>query len=213
MMKRMMIATLIGLVLGGGALSAKTIATVNGYPITQKEADAFVKKVTKGRATYSMLKKKDRKRVIKELATNKLLSRTAAKELTRKEKKAIWTDWYIRKHYKELMKKAEKELTVDEKYMADAELWVRKKSRDVNVTEEEMKKEYEKRKKLFKNPKTGKIVPYEQVKPLIYMELKKMKFVKEFMKNAKIDYNPKPKKSTAKPKKKSETKKKSEPKK
>jgi vancomycin resistance protein YoaR len=207
MVKRIVTATLIGLTLGGSALSAKTIATVNGYPITQKEADAFVKKVTKGRATYSMLKKEDRKRVIKELATNKLLTRTAAKELTKKEKRAIWTDVYIRKHYKELMKKAEKELTVPEKYMADAELWIRKKSRDINVTEEEMKAEYEKRKKLFKNPKTGKITPYEKVRPLIYMELKKMKFVKQVMKNAKIDYNPKPK-STKKSNKNSDDKKK-----
>ena len=84
MMKRMMMATLIGVALGGSVLSAKTIATVNGYPITQKEADAFVKKVTKGKATYSMLKKEDRKRVIKELATEKLLTRLAAKELSRK---------------------------------------------------------------------------------------------------------------------------------
>ena len=197
MMKRIVVATILGIAMGGVALSAKTIATVNGYPITQKEADAFVKRVTRGRATYSMLKKADRKRVIKELATNKLLTRTAAKELTKKEKRAIWTDVYIRKHYKELMQKAEKELTVPEKYMADAELWVRKKSRDVNVTEEELKTEYKKRKKLFKNPKTGKVASYEQVKPLIYMELKKMKFVKQFMKNAKIDYNP-PTKSSKK---------------
>jgi hypothetical protein len=198
MIKRIVTVTLLGLALGGSALSAKTIATVNGYPITQKEADAFVKKVTKGKATYSMLKKEDRKRVIQELATNKLLTRTAAKELTKKEKRAIWTDVYIRKHYKELMKKAEKELTVPEKYMADAELWIRKKSRDINVTEEEAKKTYEKRKKFFKNPKTGEIAPYEKVRPLIYMELKKMKFVKQVMKDAKIDYNPKPKKSSKK---------------
>jgi vancomycin resistance protein YoaR len=195
MMKRIVAVTILGLALGSGLLAAKTIATVNGYPITLKEADAFVKKVTKGQATFSMLKKKDQKRVIQELATNKLLTRTAAKELTKKEKRAIWTDVYIRKHYKELMKKAEKELTVPEKYMADAELWIRKKSRDINVTEDELKAEYKKRKKLFKNPKTGKVAPYEQVKPLIAMELKKMKFVKQVMKNAKIDYNPKPKSS------------------
>jgi len=191
-MKRIVMAIIVGMVVGGAALSAKTIATVNGYPITLKEADAFVKKVTRGKATYSMLKKKDQKRVIQELATNKLLTRTAAKELTKKEKKAIWTDVYIRKHYKELMKKAEKELTVPEKYMADAELWIRKKSRDINVTEDEVKATYEKRKKFFKNPKTGKIAPYEQVRPLIFMELKKMKFVKQVMKDAKIDYHPKP---------------------
>jgi len=203
-MKRYILAALLGL--GTISLQATVIATVNGYPITLKEANQFVKKVTRGRATYSMLKKEDRRRVIRELATNKLLTRTAAKELKRSEKKVIWTDYYIRKHYKELMKKAEKELTVDEKYQADAELWVRKHAASIPVSEEEMKAEYKKRKKLFKDPKTGKILPFEKVKPLIEFELKKIKFVKQFMEKAKIDYNPKPKKSSKKGSKKSDKK-------
>jgi hypothetical protein len=190
-MKRIAGIALITLAMGSTALSAKVIATVNGYEITQKEADAFVKRVTHGRATYNMLKKKDRQRVIKELATQKLITRTAAKELSKKEKLAIWTDFYIRKHYKELQQKAKKELSVPEKYMADAELWVRKNAVKIPVTDAELKAEYEKRKRLFKNPKTGKIVPFEKVKPLIAAEVKKMKFVKEFMKKAKINYHPK----------------------
>ena len=202
-MKRIAAIALLTLFTGMSTLSAKVIATVNGYEITQKEADAFVKRVTRGRANYSMLKKKDRKRVIQELAKQKLLTRTAAKELSKKEKLAIWTDFYIRKHYKELQKKAKKELTVPEKYMADAELWIRKNAVNIPVTEEELKAEYEKRKKLFKDKKTGKIVPFEKVKPLIAVELKKMKFVEQVMKDAKIDYNPKPKAAAKKkPKKK-----------
>ena len=192
-MKRIAAIALLTLFTGMSALSAKVIATVNGYEITQKEADAFVKRVTRGRANYSMLKKKDRKRVIQELAKQKLLTRMAAKELSRQEKLAIWTDFYIRKHYKELQKKAQKELSVPEKYMADAELWIRKNAVKIPVTEEELKAEYAKRKKLFKDKKTGKIVPFEKVKPLIAVELKKMKFVQQVMKDAKIDYNPKPK--------------------
>jgi len=194
-MKRFVISALIGM--GALSLNATVIATVNGYPITLKEANQFVKKVTRGRATYSMLKKEDRRRVIQELATNKLLTRTAAKELKRSEKKVIWTDYYIRKHYKELMRKAEKELSVEDKYRADAELWVRKKSAKIPVTEEEMRAEYKKRKKLFKDPKTGKILPFEKVRPLIEFELKKIKFVKQMMEKAKIDYNPKPQKKKA----------------
>jgi len=199
-MKRYLLAAMIGM--GGVTLHATVIATVNGYPITLKEANKFVKKVTRGRATYSMLKKEDRRRVIQELATNKLLTRTAAKKLKRSEKKVIWTDYYIRKHYKELMKKAEKELSLEDKYQADAELWVRKESAKIPVTEKEMKAEYEKRKKLFKDPKTGKILPFEKVKPLIEFELKKIKFVKQFMEKAKIDYNPSSKKSSKKTNKK-----------
>ncbi|ADV46617.1 hypothetical protein [Nitratifractor salsuginis] len=192
-MKRIAGIALIAVTMGVTALSAQVIATVNGYEITKKEADAFVKRVTHGRATFNMLKKKDQKRVIKELATQKLLTRTAAKELSKKEKLAIWTDLYIRKHYKELQQKAKKELSVPEKYMADAELWVRKNAAKIPVTDEELKAEYKKRKKLFKDPKTGKILPFEKVKPLIAFEVKKMKFVKEFMKKAKINYHPKAK--------------------
>lgn len=194
-MKRIAGIALITVAMGMTTLSAQVIATVNGYEITKKEADAFVKRVTRGKATFNMLKKADQKRVIKELATQKLITRTAAKELTRKEKLAIWTDFYIRKHYKELQQKAKKELSVPEKYLADAELWVRKNAAKIPVTDEELKAEYEKRKKLFKDPKSGKILPFEKVKPLIAFEVKKMKFVKEFMKKAKINYHPKAKAS------------------
>ncbi len=192
-MRRITGITLIALSIGAATLSAKVIATVNGYEITQKEADRFVKRITKGRANFSMLKRKDQKRVIKELAHQKLITRTAAKELSKKEKLAIWTDLYIRKHYKELQQKARRSLSVREKYLADAELWIRKKSANIPVSEEEIKAEYQKRKRLFKDPTSGKILPLKRVRPLIAMEIKKRKFIKEFLKKATIDYAPKAK--------------------
>jgi hypothetical protein len=177
-------------------ISAKVIAKVGGYPITLKEANQFVKRATRGKATYSMLKSSDKKRVIKALATDKFVMETATRRLNRKEKYAIWVDLYVRKHYKELLAKAKKELTVKEKKAANADLWVRKKSSKIKVTEAELKKAYRKNKKLFKNRKTGKVAPYSKVKPFLKMQVQQQKFIKKLMKNVKIDYNPKT--STAK---------------
>jgi hypothetical protein len=171
-------------------ISAKTIATVNGYPITLQEANAFVKKVTRGKATYDRLKSADKKKVIKALATDKLVMETATRNLNRKEKYAVWVDLYVRKHYKEILAKAKKNLTVKEKKAANAELWVRKRSANIRVTEAEMKEAYRKNRRFFKNKSTGKIAPYSKVRPIIKMQIKQQKFVKRLMKNAKINYHP-----------------------
>ncbi len=189
-MKRIARVALLGFLIGGTLVSAKTIARVNGYAITLKDANSFVKRATKGKATYYMLKKNDRRRVIQELARRTFLTHTASKELSQKEKLAVWTELYIRKHYKELQRKAKSSLSVNEKYLADTDLWVRKNAFKIPVTEAEMKAEYNKHKKLFKDRRTGKIVPFEKVKTLIAVELKKRKFVKGFLKKMKINYSP-----------------------
>jgi hypothetical protein len=173
--------------------SAQTIATVNGYPITLKEANSFVKKATRGKATYSKLRPADKKRVIKALATDKLVMETATRSLNRKEKYAVWVNLYVRKHYKDILARAKKELSVKEKKAANADLWVRKKSSRIKVSEAEIKQAYRKNKKFFKNRKTGKVAPYSKVKQLIKMQLQQQKFVKGLMKKAKINYHPKTK--------------------
>ena len=190
-MKKKYAFVFAALMAGVSALSATVVATVNGYPITLKEANAFVKVATKGQASYTQLSKKDRKRVIKAVATDKLVMKSAVRELSKKEKQAVYVDFYVRKNFKSILKKAEKELSTREKEAAAADLWVRKKSVSVKVSEEELKKAYEKNKKFFKNRKTGKTASFEQVKPLLYMQLRQKKFVAKLMKNAKIDYNPK----------------------
>jgi hypothetical protein len=178
------------------SVDAKVIATVNGYPITLKEANALVKKITRGKATYSKLKPADKKKIIKALATDKLVMETATRSLSKREKSIIWVDAYVRKHYKEILAKAKKDLTVREKKIANADFWIRKKASRIKVTEAEMKKAYKKNKRFFKNRKTGKIAPYSKVKPILRMEIQKQKFLKQLMKKAKINYNPKA--STAK---------------
>ena len=177
----------IALVVGGSSLSAKVIATVNGYPITLKEANAFVKKATRGQASYSMLKKSDRKKVIRAIATDKLIMEEAKQEVPAKDQELLITDYYVRKHYKELARKAKKSLGKRERNMAVADAWVRKKSMKYEVSDEEIQKVYEKSKKFFKDKNTGKIVPLEKVKPIIALQLRQKKFVEDLMKDAKIE--------------------------
>ena len=198
MVKKLLTGSLLILALGTTTLSAKVIATVDGYPITQKEADAFVKKATRGKATYNMLKKSDRQKVVKAIATDKLIIEKAKEEVPAAVQKQLITEYYIRTHIKELEKKAQKSLSKRQKGMAVADAWVRKKSADINVTDEEIQAVYKKSKKLFKNKKTGKIVPLEKVKPLIEMQLKQKKFVQQLMKEAKIEMGSKGLKKSAK---------------
>jgi hypothetical protein len=179
----------------GGALSAKVIATVNGYPITSSEANEYIKMVSKGKIkSYTELSAKDRKRLIDALATDKFVVKEANREVKKNVKKSIYVDFYVRKHFKELMEKANKELSRKEKETAVADIWLRKKASSIKVSDKELKEVYRKNKKLFVDKKTGKAIPYSKVKPLIKMQLQQKKYVERLMKHAKIDYNPSTKK-------------------
>ena len=197
-MKRVINTIAVGVLLFSGIATAKVIATVDGYPITLKEANAFVKKATRGQATYMMLKKKDRMMVVRAIAADKLIIHRAAEAVPSRDKTLLITDLYVRKHFKELAKKAEKSLSKREKEMAVADAWVRKSSASIPVSDAEVKKTYEKNKRFFKNRKTGKIAPLEKVKPLIVMQLRQKKFVEQLMKNAKIEMGSKGLKTTGK---------------
>ena len=170
-------------------VSAKVIATVNGYPITSGEANKYIKMVTRGKITnYTKLSKADRKKLINALATDKFVVKEANREVPKNKKQLVYLDFYVKKHYKELIKKAEKDLSKKEKETAVAEAWVRKKASRYKVSESEMKTIYNQNKKLFKNKRTGKIVPYSKIKPVIKMQLQQKKFVEQLMKHAKIQY-------------------------
>ena len=157
-MKKFMTMAFLAFALLGTSVSAKIIAKVNGYPITEKEANAVLKVVTKGKVKYSQLRPKDKRALIKRLAVNKLVVKTAYKSLSKKER-----DFVI------------------------ANAWMGQKARRVKVTEAEMKAAYKKNKRLFKDKK-GKIVPYKKVRALIKMQLQQKKVVDRLMKKAKIVY-------------------------
>ena len=120
-MKKLIAAFAVILALTTSSISAKVIGTVNGYPITEKEANDLLKVLTKGKVKYSQLKPQDKKEVVKRLAVDKLVVKTAYRSLSKKER-----DFII------------------------ANAWMAKKIRHVKVTDAEARRAYNKNKQLFK---------------------------------------------------------------
>ena len=120
-MKKLFAAFAVILALTTTAVTAKVIGTVNGYSITEKEANALLKVLTHGKVKYSQLKPQDKREIVKRLAVDKLVVKTAYKSLSKKER-----DFII------------------------ANAWMAKKIRGVKVTNAEAKRAYNKNKQLFK---------------------------------------------------------------
>ena len=120
-MKKLVTTALLTGLLSVGTLNAKVIATVNGYPITEKEANQLLKVLTKGKVKYSQLSPKDKQQIVKRLAVDKLVIKTAYKSLSKRER-----DFVI------------------------ANAWMAKKIRGIRVSDAEAKKAYNKNKALFK---------------------------------------------------------------
>jgi len=138
------------------SISAKVIATVNGYPIYDKEVNAFLKLATNGKAKYKNLSKKDKRALIDRVAVDKLVLKTALKEITMEEKNQII-----------------------------AGFWLRKRSAKQKVSDKEVKSAYTENKKFFKD-KEGKVIPFAKVKDMIKTSLLQKKAVSKMMKKAKI---------------------------
>ncbi len=138
------------------AVSAKTIGTVNGYPIDEKEANAFLKIATKGKVTYNRLRSKDKKALVERLAIDKLVLRTAMKEISKKEQESII-----------------------------AGFWLRKKASKYKISDKEVKQAYTENKKFFKDKK-GKTIPFSKVKEMIRNSIAQKKAVAKMIKKAKI---------------------------
>jgi len=147
---------LLATVLVSGTLMAKTVGKVNGYSISQKDADRFVKQVTKGKLKFNSLKETDKKDVIMRLATDKLI-----------------------------LKHAYKDTPVGQQQQIITNVWLRKKASREKVTDKEVKDAYNKNKNFFKDKK-GKIVPFKKAKVMIKESLLERKAVARLMKKAKI---------------------------
>ena len=120
-MKKLITSLAILTTLATTAVSAKVIGTVNGYPITEKEANNLLKVLTHGKVKYSQLSRKDKEQIVKRLAVDKLVIKTAYRSLSKKER-----DFII------------------------ANAWMAKKIRNIKVSDAEAKKAYNKNKALFK---------------------------------------------------------------
>jgi LysM repeat protein len=155
-MKKMMV---IFALLATVGLSAKTIATVNGYAIDEKEANAFLKIATKGKLTYNRLRKKDKIDLVQRLAVDKMVLKTALKETKKKEQENIIAGY-----------------------------WLRKKASKYTISDKEMKKEYQKNIAILKDKK-GKTIPFSKVKEMIRNSMAQKRAVGKMMKKAKIVMN------------------------
>jgi len=140
-------------------LSAKTIATVNGYAIDEKEANAFLKIATKGKLTYNKLRKKDKIDLVQRLAVDKLVLKTALKETKKKEQENIIAGY-----------------------------WLRKKASKYKISDKEIKEAYKENKKFLKDKK-GKTIPLAKVKEMIQNSIAQKRAVAKMMKKAKIVMN------------------------
>ena len=120
-MKKLITAFAVIAALTTTTITAKVIGSVNGYSITEKEANNLLKVLTHGKVKYSQLKPKDKREIVKRLAVDKLVIKTAYRSLSKKER-----DFVI------------------------ANAWMAKKIRGVKVTNSEAKRAYNKNKQLFK---------------------------------------------------------------
>jgi len=120
-MKKLITSLAVIAALTTTAVTAKVIGSVNGYSITEKEANNLLKVLTKGKVKYSQLSPKDKKEIVKRLAVDKLVVKTAYRSLSKKER-----DFVI------------------------ANAWMAKKTRGIKVSTAEAKKAYNKNKALFK---------------------------------------------------------------
>ena len=120
-MKKLITAFAVIVALTTTTITAKVIGSVNGYSITEKEANNLLKVLTHGKVKYSQLKPKDKREIVKRLAVDKLVIKTAYRSLSKKER-----DFVI------------------------ANAWMAKKIRGVKVTNSEAKRAYNKNKQLFK---------------------------------------------------------------
>ena len=120
-MKKLITAFAVIAALTTSTITAKVIGSVNGYSITEKEANRLLKVLTHGKVKYSQLKPKDKREIVKRLAVDKLVIKTAYRSLSKKER-----DFVI------------------------ANAWMAKKIRGVKVSNSEVKRAYNKNKQLFK---------------------------------------------------------------
>ena len=139
--------------------SKAVVATVNGHKIRKKEADAYLKKVTGGKVSdFDALPKKQRMRLIKELALPLLVAQQAKRELSSQEQEMVLS-----------------------------RMWMRKEAMKIKVTDDEAQKAYEQMKqKAVENNASDKIPEIEKVKNNIKGKLIENKILGTLMKDVRI---------------------------
>jgi len=157
-MKKVLTTVAFALALTTMTVSAETAGTVNGMEISVAEANKALNVISRGQATWDNISPQQKEQVLKMIAPSKLAAVQAKKELTQEEKN-----------------------------VALSNLWMQKKMSETKISDEAVKKEYNKLKEAAKkaNPKK-QFPPYEAAEKSIKMKLAQEKVVGELMKAAKI---------------------------
>ena len=157
-MKKFLLMVGLVTILSTTVIMAKTAGTVNGMIITVNEANKALNVLTKGQKTWSTLPLEGKKQLIQMMAPSKLVAAKANKTLTKKEKEAALSGF-----------------------------WMQKNMARTKVTDKEAKSAYNKMKKIAKKMKSKKkIPPFSKAKNGIKAQLSQEKVVAKLMKNAKI---------------------------
>ena len=139
--------------------SKAVVATINGHKILKKEADAHLKKRTQGKmSNFDHLPKKQRLRLIQEMALPVLALDSAQKELSVEEKEAVYS-----------------------------RLWMQKEVLKIKITDEQVKKVYDQLKQRSEeNNATAKIPAFESIKDKMKLQMKDKQMVGSLMKDVEI---------------------------
>jgi len=141
--------------------SKTVIATVNGHNILKKEADEYLKSRTKGKVTdFDTLPKEQHKRLIAELSLPVLIAEKAKKELSEKEKEAVFVS-----------------------------MWMQKEAAKVTVTDAEVQAFYEqlKQKAIERNTTNSIIPPFDSIKNKMKSQMVEKKIMDKLMKDVKVE--------------------------
>ena len=135
------------------------VAVVNGHKIIKKEADKYLKERTGGKVSnFDLLPKKQRKRLIKELALPFVVAGVAKKELSSQEKTAVFT-----------------------------RLWMQKEALKAKISDDDIKKVYDGLVQKTKDQNSTKKVPeFKDIKARMKMQMIERKIVGKLMKDVKI---------------------------
>jgi len=118
-------------------LASEVLATVNGYDITEEEANIFIAKSIPG-ATYKDLDKVQKKIVVKQMIERRLVLEDAKKIHIEKST-----------GYQQALEKAKDKLMLD--------FWMKQKVEEINITKEEVKRYYLENSEKFIRPASVKV--------------------------------------------------------
>ena len=157
-MKKILAILGLALIVTTTYVVAKTAATVNGMVITVDEANKALDVLTKGQKKWNTLPAEGKKQLIQMMSPSKLVAAKAKKDLTKKEKEAALSGF-----------------------------WMQKEMAKAKVSDAEAKKAYDAMKAAAKKAKSKQKIPaYNKAKNSVKMQVAQEKVIGKLMKTAKI---------------------------